>query len=86
MENGEDRSGGLLAEIVFLIHGTGAGIADEAAPRWWQTDSTFARKLSEAVGNQRDGAEEQAADVMKLIDRLEEDDDVQAVYHNMDED
>jgi YebC/PmpR family DNA-binding regulatory protein len=29
--------------------------------------------------------EEQAADVMKLIDRLEEDDDVQAVYHNMEE-
>jgi len=27
--------------------------------------------------------EEQAADVMKIIDRLEEDDDVQAVYHNM---
>ncbi|HVW13676.1 MAG TPA: YebC/PmpR family DNA-binding transcriptional regulator [Mucilaginibacter sp.] len=27
--------------------------------------------------------EEQAADVMKLIDKLEEDDDVQAVYHNM---
>lgn len=27
--------------------------------------------------------EEQAVDVMKLIDKLEEDDDVQAVYHNM---
>ena len=29
--------------------------------------------------------EEQVADVMKLIDKLEEDDDVQAVYHNMQE-
>ncbi|HEY1010633.1 MAG: YebC/PmpR family DNA-binding transcriptional regulator [Daejeonella sp.] len=29
--------------------------------------------------------EEQAADVFKLIDKLEEDDDVQAVYHNMSE-
>ncbi len=29
--------------------------------------------------------EEQAADVFKLIDKLEEDDDVQAVYHNMEE-
>ena len=28
--------------------------------------------------------EEQAADVLKLIDKIEEDDDVQAVYHNMD--
>jgi len=28
-------------------------------------------------------SEEQSADVMKLIDKLEEDDDVQAVYHNM---
>jgi YebC/PmpR family DNA-binding regulatory protein len=28
-------------------------------------------------------SEEAAVDVMKLIDRLEEDDDVQAVYHNM---
>ncbi len=27
--------------------------------------------------------EEQVADVMKLIDKLEDDDDVQAVYHNM---
>ena len=27
--------------------------------------------------------EEQAADVMKLVDRLEEDDDVQAVYYNL---
>ncbi|MBE8713983.1 YebC/PmpR family DNA-binding transcriptional regulator [Sphingobacterium hungaricum] len=29
-------------------------------------------------------SEEQAADVLKLIDKIEEDDDVQAVYHNMD--
>ena len=29
--------------------------------------------------------EEQAADVLKLIDKLEDDDDVQAVYHNMEE-
>lgn len=28
-------------------------------------------------------SEEDAADVFKLVDRLEEDDDVQAVYHNM---
>jgi YebC/PmpR family DNA-binding regulatory protein len=28
-------------------------------------------------------SEEQAVDVLKLIDRLEEDEDVQAVYHNM---
>ena len=28
-------------------------------------------------------SEEQAADVFKLIDKIEEDDDVQAVYHNM---
>jgi YebC/PmpR family DNA-binding regulatory protein len=27
--------------------------------------------------------EEQAADVLKLLDKMEEDDDVQAVYHNM---
>lgn len=29
-------------------------------------------------------SEEEAADVLKLIDKIEEDDDVQAVYHNMD--
>jgi YebC/PmpR family DNA-binding regulatory protein len=28
-------------------------------------------------------SEEQAADVIKLLDKMEEDDDVQAVYHNM---
>jgi len=28
-------------------------------------------------------SEEDAAEVLKLVDKIEEDDDVQAVYHNM---
>jgi YebC/PmpR family DNA-binding regulatory protein len=42
-------------------------------------------KLERIAQSHTKVTEEQAADVMKLIDRLEEDDDVQAVYHNMEE-
>jgi YebC/PmpR family DNA-binding regulatory protein len=46
---------------------------------------TKSAKLERIALSHTKVTEEQAADVMKLIDRLEEDDDVQAVYHNMDE-
>ena len=40
-------------------------------------------KLERVAQSFHEVTEEQVADVLKLIDRLEEDDDVQAVYHNM---
>lgn len=40
-------------------------------------------KLERVAQSTAEVNEEQAADVLKLIDKLEEDDDVQAVYHNM---
>ncbi len=40
-------------------------------------------KLERVAQSTAEIHEEQAADVLKLIDKLEEDDDVQAVYHNM---
>lgn len=40
-------------------------------------------KLERIAESTAEVTEEQAADVFKLIDKLEEDDDVQAVYHNM---
>jgi YebC/PmpR family DNA-binding regulatory protein len=40
-------------------------------------------KLERIAQSTTEVNEEQAADVFKLIDKLEEDDDVQAVYHNM---
>jgi YebC/PmpR family DNA-binding regulatory protein len=40
-------------------------------------------KLERIAQSTTDVTEEQATDVFKLIDKLEEDDDVQAVYHNM---
>jgi transcriptional/translational regulatory protein YebC/TACO1 len=40
-------------------------------------------KLERIALSHTEVTEEQAADVFKLIDKLEEDDDVQAVYHNM---
>ncbi len=40
-------------------------------------------KLERVAQSTAEVTEEQAADVIKLIDKLEEDDDVQAVYHNM---
>jgi YebC/PmpR family DNA-binding regulatory protein len=40
-------------------------------------------KLERVAQSTAEVNEEQAVDVLKLIDKLEEDDDVQAVYHNM---
>ncbi|MDP2337847.1 MAG: YebC/PmpR family DNA-binding transcriptional regulator [Bacteroidota bacterium] len=40
-------------------------------------------KLERVAQSTAEVTEEQAADVLKVIDKLEEDDDVQAVYHNM---
>lgn len=40
-------------------------------------------KLERVALSHTEVTEEQAVDVFKLIDKLEEDDDVQAVYHNM---
>jgi YebC/PmpR family DNA-binding regulatory protein len=44
---------------------------------------TKSAKLERITLSTTEVSEEQAVDVLKLIDRLEEDDDVQAVYHNM---
>jgi len=40
-------------------------------------------KLERITLSTTDVSEEDAADVLKLIDKIEDDDDVQAVYHNM---
>ena len=40
-------------------------------------------KLERVPQSTTEVTEEQAADVMKLLDKMEDDDDVQAVYHNM---
>ena len=42
-------------------------------------------KLERVAQSFHEVSEDQVADVEKLIDKLEEDDDVQAVYHNMQE-
>ena len=44
---------------------------------------TISAKLERITLSTFEVTEEQALDVLKLIDKLEEDDDVQAVYHNM---
>ena len=44
---------------------------------------TKSAKLERVAQSFHEVTEEQIVDVNKLIDRLEEDDDVQAVYHNM---
>lgn len=44
---------------------------------------TKSAKLERIALSHHEVTEDQVADVMKLIDKLEEDDDVQAVYHNM---
>jgi transcriptional/translational regulatory protein YebC/TACO1 len=40
-------------------------------------------KLERITLSTTDISEEDAADVLKMIDKIEDDDDVQAVYHNM---
>jgi len=40
-------------------------------------------KLERIALSHTEVSEEDAVDVLKLIDKIEEDDDVQAVYHNM---
>ncbi|MNR62240.1 putative transcriptional regulatory protein YeeN [compost metagenome] len=40
-------------------------------------------KLERIALSHTDISEEDAVEVLKLIDKIEEDDDVQAVYHNM---
>src|SRR5690606_36668162 len=45
--------------------------------------TVISAKLERVAQSSTEVTEEQAADVFKLIDKLEEDDDVQAVYHNM---
>lgn len=45
--------------------------------------AVISAKLERVSQSTTEVTEEQAADVLKLIDKLEEDDDVQAVYHNM---
>jgi len=44
---------------------------------------TKSAKLERVAQSNIAVTEEQSVDVFKIIDRLEEDDDVQAVYHNM---
>jgi transcriptional/translational regulatory protein YebC/TACO1 len=44
---------------------------------------TISAKLERITLSTTEVTEEQSVDVLKLIDKLEEDDDVQAVYHNM---
>ena len=45
--------------------------------------AVISAKLERIAESTTEVTEEQAADVFKLIDKLEDDDDVQAVYHNM---
>ena len=45
--------------------------------------TVISAKLERIAESSSDVSEEQSVDVFKLIDKLEEDDDVQAVYHNM---
>lgn len=37
-------------DIVILIHGTGAADPDPVTPKWWETESAYARDLQERLG------------------------------------
>jgi hypothetical protein len=40
-------------EMVIMIHGTAAGVPDKVNPRWWQSESRFARSLQTDIGPER---------------------------------
>ncbi|MEO6521984.1 MAG: YebC/PmpR family DNA-binding transcriptional regulator [Mucilaginibacter sp.] len=75
-ENGHDIA---VAQTAFEDFGRMQKALEE------MTIEVKSAKLERIALSHTSVTEEQAVDVMKLIDKLEEDDDVLAVYHNMEE-
>lgn len=77
VEADEDGTDIVVAQASFEAFGTMQRLLEEKGV------NVKSAKLERIALSHTEVTEEQAADVMKLIDRIEEDDDVQAVYHNM---
>lgn len=76
-EIGEDSEGNIIIRTAFGEFGNMSKALEEKGIE------VITAELTRIPVNTVDLSEEQAQDVLKLVDRLEQDDDVQKVYHNL---
>ncbi len=76
-EIGEDSEGNIIIRTPFTEFGNMSKALEE------KKVEVISAEPTRIPGNTVELSEEQANDVLKLIDQLEQDDDVQKVYHNL---
>jgi YebC/PmpR family DNA-binding regulatory protein len=76
-EIGEDADGNIIVRTAFNEYGNMSKALDE------KKIEVISAELTWIPANPMELSEEQANDVLKLIDHLEQDEDVQKVFHNL---
>jgi YebC/PmpR family DNA-binding regulatory protein len=76
-EIGEDAEGNVIIRTKFNEYGNMSKALDE------KKIEVISAELTWIPANTMELSEEQANDVLKMVDHLEQDDDVQKVYHNL---
>ena len=76
-EIGEDAEGNVIIRTKFNEYGNMSKALEE------KKIEIISAELTWIPANTMDLSEEQANDVLKMVDHLEQDDDVQKVYHNL---
>ncbi len=76
-EIGEDSEGNIIVRATFTEFGNMAKALEEKGLE------VIASELKRIPANTVELTEEQAKEVLELVDRLEQDDDVQQVFHNL---
>lgn len=76
-EIGEDADGNIVVRTAFNEYGNMSKALDE------KKIEVLSAELTWIPANPMELSEEQANDVLKMIDHLEQDEDVQKVYHNL---
>ena len=81
-EIGEDEEGNVIIRTPFNEYGNMSKALEEKKSDSYRIEVNSA-ELTWIPANTMDLNEEQSNDVLKLVDNLEQDDDVQKVYHNL---
>lgn len=76
-EIGEDTEGHVIIRVPFNEYGNMSKALDD------KKIEVISAELTWVPGNMMELDEEQSNEVLKLVDHLEQDDDVQKVYHNL---
>jgi transcriptional/translational regulatory protein YebC/TACO1 len=76
-EIGEDSEGNIIIRVAFNEFGNMSKALEE------KKIEVITAELTRIPMNTMELPEEQAQDVLKLVDKLEQDEDVQKVYHNL---